>query len=95
MHQHLVTRHEGAWDERNLGVDTWKHFKVEVVKTHRTSFIRQIHEAVTIMLEPGTILNSQEEYNRCLVPSLEVKGEKKMSKHTQQAREQRQQERIK
>ena len=52
----------------------WKLFKVEVVKTHKSAFSRQIHEAVTMMREGGTILNSQEEYNRCLVPTLEVKG---------------------
>ena len=90
MFQHLATAHGDRWDADNLEEKPWEHFKVELVKSHRSSFIRQIHEAVTMMLEPGVVLNNQEEYNRCLVPSLEVRGARKESTQTKSAREQRQ-----
>ena len=66
-------------------------FKVEIVKTHMSSFTRQLHKAVAIMLEPGTVLNNQTVYNRCLVPTLEVKGSSKESKAMQAATEKRRQ----
>ena len=42
------------------------------------------------MLEPGLVLNDQNAYNRCLIPSLEVKGVKEMSKAQKQDRQDRQ-----
>ena len=58
---------------------------MEIVKTLRFSFTRQLHESVTVA-EPGTVLN-----NRCLVPTLEVKGSSKESRAKQAAREERRQ----
>ena len=74
MAQHLMTNHLKDWEDHMDKKDAWKLFKVEILKTQNSSFKRQIHEAVAIMLEKGTLLNSKDEYNRCLIPTLEVQG---------------------
>ena len=48
---HLQTAHPGEWSDLGAGQDGLKHFRVELVKTHQTSFRRQLHEACTIMRE--------------------------------------------
>ena len=87
MATHLMTSHLNNWEEHVETGDPWKCFKVEIFKTHRTAFSRQIHEAVAIMREAGTLLNSQEEYNRCLGPTLDVEGRRLESNQQRQARE--------
>lgn len=46
---HLQSAHPEEWTDLGLEQDGWKHFRVELVKTHQTSFRRQLHEACTIM----------------------------------------------
>ena len=58
----------------------WKLFTIEILKTHTSAFRRQIHEATTIMLERGTVLNNKIEYNRCLVPTMEIQGRRPADK---------------
>ena len=70
MASHLKSTHLQDCKIHKETGDARKLFKLDIVKTHRSAFSRQIHEAVTIMRETGTLLNSQEEYNRCLVPTL-------------------------
>ena len=60
MYQHLQECHMDSWAQLNLQEDGWRQFKVETIKAHRSAFIRQLHEAVTIMIEPGRILNSEQ-----------------------------------
>ena len=91
MAQHLRESHQEEWKEMDLEQNGWKQFKVEVVKTHRSSFTRQLHEAVAIMMELGLLLNDQSVYNRFLVTTLEVKGASKESKAMQAAREEKRQ----
>ena len=91
--QHLMNQHLVEWKEKALEGDAWKYFSIEIVKTHRSAFKRQIHEAVLIMLEEGVILNSKSEYNRCLVPTLEVQGQARTKTEiTQLKQRQRQQD---
>ena len=71
--EHMMTIHPEAW-ETDSQEDAWKYFKLEVIKVHSSSFIRQLREACTIMLQPGSILN---EYTCCIIPSLEVRGARK------------------
>ena len=87
MAGHLKSTHLQDWERHSEKGDAWKLFKLEIVKTHRSAFSRQIHEAVTIMRERGTLLNSQEEYNRCLVPTLEVKDRRMETSKMRQAKE--------
>ena len=74
---HLKTAHPQEWKELGMERDGWLHFSVKIVKTHQTAFRRQLHEAVSINMETGVLLNNLEEYSRCLVPTLEIKGAKK------------------
>ena len=77
MATHMMKTHPEEWKSDQ---DTcWKHYKVEIIKVHRSSFIRQLPEAVAIMLQQGITLNVDAEYNRWIVPSLEVKGTRKES----------------
>ena len=48
-------------------------FGMKVVRSHRSAFARQIHEAVLIEMGAGdNLLNSKGEYNRCELPRLRV-----------------------
>ena len=85
MATHMQQAHPEEW--MNDQERCWKNYKVEIMKVHRSSFIRQLHEAVAIMLQPGITLNVDAEYNRCIVPSLEVKGAKKEGIQQQLERE--------
>ena len=69
MMKHVLTDHPGQ-EEVN--------FEMKVLRGHLSAFSRQIHEAVVIIRNrEKNILNSKEEYNRCLLPTLAVKmGEK-------------------
>ena len=64
MAQHLRKSHQEEWKEMDLEQNGWKQFKVEVIKTHRSSITRKLYEAVAIMMEPGQVLNDQSVYNR-------------------------------
>ena len=65
MMKHHVTEHPTVRDP----ID----FSMKVLKTHRTPFERQIHEAVLIQIhEKDGILNSKAEFNRCQLPRLSV-----------------------
>ena len=48
---------------------------MKVIKYHKSSFERQIHESVMIQASRAkhNIMNSRSEYNRCTVPRLGVK----------------------
>ena len=71
---HLQLEHPQEWkQDSEAGVSTWRHFKIKTLSSHRTAFRRQLHEAVSISREPGTVLNNLDEYSRCLIPTLEVK----------------------
>ena len=87
---HLKLEHPLEWQEsRQKQESAWKYFGVEILSTHRTAFRRQHHEAVSISRETGTVLNNLEEYSRCLIPTLEVKGARKETQESRQSKEQR------
>ena len=73
----LKATHPQEWQELGAERDGWQLNSVKIVKTHQTAFRRQLHEAVTIIMETGVLLNNLEEYSRCLVPTIEIKGTKK------------------
>ena len=66
--KHVVDMHEG---KSMKDVD----FRMRVIKFHRSSFERQISEAVSIQsIRVGNnLLNSKAEFNRCAVPRLALK----------------------
>ena len=66
--------------------DGWQHFSVKIVKTQQTYFRRQLHEAVTINMETGVLLNNLDDYSRCLVPAIEIKGAKKENPKAEEMR---------
>ena len=50
-----------------------KLFSMRVVRTHRSALTRQIEEAVLIANSQGVeLLNSKDEYNRCIIPRLTI-----------------------
>ena len=63
-----------------IGVDAASIFSMQVVKQHQSALSRQIGEAVSIRYTKRQgilVMNRKDEYNRCLIPSLEVSGGKK------------------
>ena len=65
MMKHHVTEHPNIKNPLD--------FSMKVIKTHKTPFARQVHEAVLIkMNEKNGILNSKAEFNRCQLPRLSV-----------------------
>ena len=71
--KHVLDKHEGeTLDE----VD----FRMKVVKFHKSSFERQVHESVLIQAsKTHFLLNSKMEYNRCQIPRIAIKmGEKEI-----------------
>ena len=68
MLKHAVDRHEGE-DIKTV------EFRMKVLKFHRSSFERQISEAVAIQsIRVGNnLLNSKSEFNRSAVPRLALK----------------------
>ena len=55
-------------------------FRVEIIKTHRSSFNRLVHEAVEIRRGGQSLLNSKEEYCRNLLPNLQLEATKSHTK---------------
>ena len=53
-------------------------FRMKVLAKHKTAFERQVTEAVLIEIsDDGRLLNSKGEFNRCVLPRLQVAvGEK-------------------
>ena len=52
-------------------------FEFEVISGHKTSFCRQLTEAVEIMTFCSrTLLNRKEIFNRCLIPEIFLKAPK-------------------
>ena len=48
-------------------------FSMKVIRTHKTALTRQIHEAVVIANSWNkNLLNSKQEYNRCIIPRITV-----------------------
>ena len=67
MLKHSVESHDGVDPETVT-------FHMRVIKYHKSSFERQINEAVTIQQNKKfNILNSKSEYNRSSIPRLGVK----------------------
>ena len=62
---HLETTHPEL-----LGKDPNSLFQVEIMKTHRSSFQRLVHEALEIRRGGSSLLNNKEEYCRNLLPNL-------------------------
>ena len=54
-------------------------FSMQLIKPARTALSRQIREAVEISANTtgGAVLNSKEEFSRCLIPVLQVEGPRK------------------
>ena len=66
---HMLKHHVTDHPELKDPID----FSMKVLKTHKTAFSRQVHEAVLIkMNERNDILNSKGEFNRCQLPRLSV-----------------------
>ena len=70
MLKHIVEHHGGEEEEK-------VKFKMKILRTHRSSFERQVYEGIRIQRErkEHNILNSKSEFNRCALPRLEVKFE--------------------
>ena len=49
-------------------------FAIQLIKSHKTAFLREIHEAILIRNFTGTLLNSKKEYVQCLIPRLEAQS---------------------
>ena len=64
MAKHWVTEH-GQDQER-------PDFGMQIVRSHKSAFSRQVHEAILIEMYEGSLLNSKGEYNRCEIPRLTV-----------------------
>ena len=61
---HCAENHSGQGREK---------FSMKVMRTHRTALTRQIHEAVVIAnCWNKNLLNSKQEYNRCIIPRITV-----------------------
>ena len=68
MLKHYIEKH------KEIKVEEMK-FSVKILKSYRSAFERQIGESVYINhnLKQGTyLLNSKNEYNRCIIPRLEI-----------------------
>ena len=64
MSKHWLTVH---------GHDQQKpEFGMKVIRSHKSAFSRQVHEAVLIEMAEGGLLNSKGEFNRCEIPRLTV-----------------------
>ena len=66
MIKHFIEKH------RDMKMEEMK-FSVRVLKNYRSAFERQIGESIFINynLKQGTaLLNSKNEYNRCIIPRL-------------------------
>ena len=58
---------------------------IRTIKAHMFPLVRQVQESIEIASAKAEILNSKQEYNRCLLPSLRVEGFKqKPKKNTQE-----------
>ena len=67
IRRHLEEEHGGLENSEN------SHFSMKILRRHQSSFCRQIHEAVVISRnQHKNILNSKNEYNRCILPRLGV-----------------------
>ena len=65
MHEHGEKEHRDT--------EGGPHFGMKILKSHRSALERQIHEAVLISNSwQKEILNSKQEYNRCIIPRLAV-----------------------
>ena len=65
--KHIVDKHEGE-DMEKIDI------RMKVVKFHKSSFERQIHESVLIQSNRNHwLLNSKAEFNRCAIPRLGLK----------------------
>ena len=90
MLKHAVDMHEG--EDTGL-ID----FRMKILKFHRSSFERQISEAVAIQYtrEGNSLLNSRSEYNRRAVPRLAPKmGSKNYSKNQKEGEEEEEKEKT-
>ena len=90
MLKHAVDMHEGE-DTRLID------FRMNVLKFHRSSFERQISEAVSIQYtkEGNSLLNSRSEYNRSAVPRLALKmGSRNYSKNQKEGEEEEEKEKT-
>ena len=69
MWTHVMEEHQG---------DDAVNFDMKVLRGHMSAFSRQVHEAVVILRNRHlNLLNSKEEYNRCILPRIGVMmGEK-------------------
>ena len=96
--------HQKDWEDLKINSHMVKHyfdthegenindmrFGMQLIKTHRTAFNRQISESVMIQAEKQKhcILNSKSEYNRCALPRLTAKvGEENLKKLEQKKKE--------
>ena len=65
-------------------------FEMRIVKKYRSSFERQIGESVCInqYLREGTeLLNSKNEYNRCIIPRLVIEADEDLEEYMENQRE--------
>ena len=69
MKDHTRTHHPNSMDK---GVES---FTMHAIKPCRSALSRQVREAVEISQDSfHCLLNSKDEYNRCLLPSISVAG---------------------
>ena len=65
MHEHGEKEHRDT--------EGGPHFGMKILRAHRLALERQIHEAVLISNSwQKEILNSKQEYNRCIIPRLSI-----------------------
>ena len=88
MLKHALTEHE----EQDMGE---LKFGMQILRTCKSSFERQIHESVVIQQERKHhhILNSRSEYNRCSLPRISTKiGDNEYKKYSKEIEEEKKQE---
>ena len=65
MMKHLIENHSGC-SHKDI------RFGMTVIKSHKSSFERQIFESILIFRGGKNVLNSKSEFSRCVVPRLSI-----------------------
>ena len=97
MARHMKAAHPDTdlGDESSRRAETW--FTMELHEQHTTAMDRQLSEAMAIAKAGGMdsdgVMNSSDEYNRCILPELQSSSEIKMKEREKRRREEEGEER--
>ena len=89
IRDHITSSHPDLVKELQEG--TRDLFSMQLIKPARFALSRQLRKAVEIAANTtgGIILNSNDEFSRCLIPCLQVEGPKQQ-KHTKDKKDDKQ-----